>query len=244
MSTPYSILGLEHGASAAAAKTAFRAVAKTCHPDVNPDPAARERFVEAQRAYRAITGGAASADLADQIESWKRGNSRTGKMVEIDVAVSVWIAARGGAVKGTCPLGKASVKVPAGARNGDRIITRIGGSDVACVIRVADADGFIADGGDLSSTLRLSSAQARMGGSAEIETPSGRMRVRVPKNTPDGARLKVAGKGLPGRETRPAGDLYLDVEIIETVTDRAVAALDRVLAVARRTRKDSRSDAA
>jgi hypothetical protein len=41
---------------------------------------------------------------------------------------------------------------------------------------------------------------------------------------------------LPKTKGRPAGDLYLDVEIIETMTDRAVAALDKILAKARRPR--------
>jgi DnaJ-class molecular chaperone len=236
MASPYITLGIEPGSSPNVARVAFHAVAKTCHPDVNPDPAARERFLEAQRAYRAITVGAASADKAEDVESWSKGNSRIARMVEIDVAVSVWIAARGGSVRGSCSLGKASVRVPVGSRSGDRIITRIGGKDVTCVLRVAESDGFIADGGDLTTSLRLSSAQARQGGGVEIETPLGRLRVNVPRATPDGARLKVEGKGLPARGERSAGDLYLDVEIVETATDKAVAALDKILALAKRPR--------
>ncbi len=130
MSSPYAILGLHPDADPRAAKAAFHAVAKTCHPDVNADPRARQRFEDAREAYRVITAGAASADFVPNV------SPRAGRMTEIDLAVSVWTAARGGAVKGSCPLGKASVRVPAGARTGDRIITRIGKTDVACVIRV------------------------------------------------------------------------------------------------------------
>jgi curved DNA-binding protein len=54
-----------------------------------------------------------------------------------------------------------------------------------------------------------------------------------------GDRLMVAGRGLPARDKRPAGDLYLDVEIVETMTDRAVAALDKILFKARRPRGDA-----
>jgi DnaJ-class molecular chaperone len=68
----------------------------------------------------------------------------------------------------------------------------------------------------------------------------GRLRLNVPKESQDGDRLLVAGRGLPPANGRPAGDLYLDVEIIETMTDRAVAALDKILAKARRPR--ARSD--
>ena len=61
----------------------------------------------------------------------------------------------------------------------------------------------------------------------------------MPKESQDGDRLLVAGRGLPAANGRPAGDLYLDVEIIETMTDRAVATLDRILAKARRPRAGS-----
>jgi curved DNA-binding protein len=211
MSSPYAILGLHPDADPRAAKAAFHAVAKTCHPDVNADPRARQRFEEAREAYRIITAGAASADIIST------GSPRAGRMTEIDLNVSVWTAARGGSVKGSCPLGKASVRVPAGARTGDRIITRIGKTDVACVVRVEESDGFDT-------------------GPAEIETPVGRLRLSVPKNTQEGDRLMVAGRGLPARDKRPAGDLYLDVEVVETMTDRAVAALDKILLKARRPR--------
>ena len=99
MSSPYAILGLEPNADPRAAKAAFHAVAKSCHPDVNSDPQARQRFEEAREAYRVITLGAASADIG------RVGSPRAGRMTEIDLEVSVWIAARGGSVKGSCPLG-------------------------------------------------------------------------------------------------------------------------------------------
>lgn len=230
MPSPYAILGLTPDSDARAAKAAFRAVAKSCHPDVNADPQAHRRFEAARDAYRAITKGAASAD---QIPN---ANPRAGKMTEIDLAVSVWTAAQGGSVRGSSPLGKASVRVPAGARNGDRIITRIGKTDVVCIVRVEESDGFDTDGGHLVTVLRLSASHARTGGPAEIDTPIGRLRVIVPKNTQEGDRLMVAGRGMPAHQKRPAGDLYLDIEVVENLTDRAVAALDKILAKARRPR--------
>ncbi len=238
MSSPYAILGLHPDADPRSAKAAFHAVAKICHPDVNSDPLARQRFEAAREAYRVITAGAASADII------ATGSPRAGRMTEIDLVVSVWTAARGGAVRGSCPLGKASVRVPAGARSGDRIITRIGKTDVACVVRVDESDGFDTDGSHLVTILRLSASHAKIGGPAEIDTPVGRLRLTVPKNTQEGDRLMVAGRGLPARDKRPAGDLYLDIEIVETMTDKAVAALDKILASARRPRGDGRQDRA
>jgi len=234
MSSPYSILGLEIGADASLARDAFRSIAKTCHPDINPDPRAREVFVNAEAAYRQITGASASSDRNRQRPQ------RAKRMVEIDLPVSIWSAAKGGQVKGTCALGQAIVKVPAGVRDGDRIIARIGSSDVACVVRIDEEGDFHAEGSDIISYLRISPNQAKFGGFAEIDTPTGRLRIKVPENTPDGARLRVENRGLPSAKSRPPGHLFLDVEIVETVSDKAILALDRILNAAQRPRARSK----
>jgi len=47
----FQTLGLRPGASKAAIKKAFRQKAKELHPDVNPSPDARDRFIAADEAY-------------------------------------------------------------------------------------------------------------------------------------------------------------------------------------------------
>src|SRR4051794_11529885 len=51
----YGVLGLPHGASDSDIKRAYRRMARDLHPDVNPDPEAKERFQEVTRAYEALT---------------------------------------------------------------------------------------------------------------------------------------------------------------------------------------------
>ena len=51
----YGVLGLTRGASDADIKKAYRRLARDLHPDVNPDPGAKERFQEVSRAYQALT---------------------------------------------------------------------------------------------------------------------------------------------------------------------------------------------
>jgi molecular chaperone DnaJ len=56
MATDYfGVLGLAHGASDSDIKRAYRRLARDLHPDVNPDPEAKERFQEVTRAYEALT---------------------------------------------------------------------------------------------------------------------------------------------------------------------------------------------
>ena len=51
----YAVLGLARGASDSEIKRAYRRLARDLHPDVNPDPGAKERFQEVNRAYQALT---------------------------------------------------------------------------------------------------------------------------------------------------------------------------------------------
>ena len=56
MATDYwGVLGLSPGASDQEIKRAYRRMARDLHPDVNPDPGAKERFQEVTRAYEALT---------------------------------------------------------------------------------------------------------------------------------------------------------------------------------------------
>src|SRR3712207_3848617 len=51
----YGVLGLAQGSSDTDIKRAYRRLARDLHPDVNPDPGAKERFQEVSRAYEVLT---------------------------------------------------------------------------------------------------------------------------------------------------------------------------------------------
>src|SRR5215203_7036213 len=56
MATDYfGVLGLPRSANDNEIKRAYRRLARDLHPDVNPDPEAKERFQEVTRAYEALT---------------------------------------------------------------------------------------------------------------------------------------------------------------------------------------------
>src|SRR5215218_8704627 len=56
MATDYfGVLGLTREAGDTDIKRAYRRLARDLHPDVNPDPEAKERFQEVTRAYEALT---------------------------------------------------------------------------------------------------------------------------------------------------------------------------------------------
>jgi molecular chaperone DnaJ len=51
----YGVLGLAPGATDNDIKKAYRRLARDLHPDVNPEPGAKERFQEVSKAYQALT---------------------------------------------------------------------------------------------------------------------------------------------------------------------------------------------
>jgi len=52
---PYELLGVPRDADTETIKKAYRRLARQYHPDVNPDPAAQERFKEVSRAYEVLS---------------------------------------------------------------------------------------------------------------------------------------------------------------------------------------------
>ena len=57
MQDPYEILGIPRGANKEQARQAFRALARSYHPDITGDPATAEMFCRVTEAYRQVCEG-------------------------------------------------------------------------------------------------------------------------------------------------------------------------------------------
>ena len=65
-----AILGVEPGASRDGLRSAYRRVARECHPDFNPeDPGSQERFKDALAAYKLLAEGTRDARLLGKPET-------------------------------------------------------------------------------------------------------------------------------------------------------------------------------
>ena len=121
------------------------------------------------------------------------------------------------------------VKVPAGVTEGQRL--RISGrgeagsgggkaGDLFLRVRLAKHPDFEVQDHDLLCETEIAPWKAVLGGEVSVPTLNGRVNIRVPAGTQNGQKLRVRGRGLPGRDGAK-GDLIVvtRVEVPRSVTE-------------------------
>jgi curved DNA-binding protein len=152
---------------------------------------------------------------------------------EVEVEVTVEEAYQGGrrSIRLSGPEGERTLEVtiPPGVTDGQRIrLSGQGGrgsdgaepGDLYLVVRIAPHARYRVEGRNVHLDLPLAPWEAALGASVAIDTPGGEAKVRVPAGTSSGRRLRLRGRGIPGRRG-PAGDLYAHVMVMvpPTLTD-------------------------
>jgi len=192
----YGVLGVERNAPAKDIKKAFRALAQQYHPDNNPgDPAAEARFKDISQAYEVLSDPKTRAEYDQARDAFARG------------------AYVGGAPGG----GTQYVRIEDLGDIGDLF----GGGGGGMFGGFGDLFGGTRrsrspqPGGDLEAEVSLSFHEAIDGATRmlTVDGPDGRreVQVNVPAGVNDGARVRLRGKGRPGTNGGPAGDLYVTV---------------------------------
>ena len=123
-----------------------------------------------------------------------------------------------------------SVKIPAGVRSGQKI--RLAGQggpgfggggpgDLLLKIEIQPDPRFRVEGSDIHTTVAVSPWEAALGGEAEVETPAGPVRVRIPAGSSSGRKIRLRGRGL-SQAGGEKGDLLAEIRIMvpEQLTDR------------------------
>jgi len=112
------------------------------------------------------------------------------------------------------------IVVPAGIENGEVVRIAEKGEaardadpgDLYVKIRVLPHPRFRRSKNDLLMRLEIPLSEALLGGSQEVETLDGKIRVKIPQGVHDGEVLKVHAKGVP-RDDGSRGDLLIEVKI-------------------------------
>jgi len=162
-----------------------------------------------------------------------------GADAEAQISLSLEEAVRGGtreitlADPSTGQRRTLSVRIPEGIRPGQKI--RLAGQgqpgldggqagDLLLKVEILPDSRFRIEGSDVHTTVPVTPWEAALGGEAEVETPTGRLRVKIPPGSSSGRKIRLRGKGLAkaGGAKGDRGDLLAEIRVVvpETLTDR------------------------
>lgn len=188
MARLHDVLGVSPSASAKEVKKAYRKLAQQFHPDKNPDDAAAaERFKELSAAYEVL----GDEEKRKLYETFGEDALKQGFDPE---------AARAWSQGGGFPHGFSAEGV-----NLDDLLGGLFGGGARGPRR----------GRDVRAAVTLDFHTAALGGTVELTGADGRpMKVRLPAGVSDGESIRLRGKGRPGGQGGPAGDLVLEVQVL------------------------------
>jgi len=115
-----------------------------------------------------------------------------------------------------------SINIPAGVAEGMQLsvngkgnAARRGGinGDLLVVIEEEKHPELIRDDNNLIYNLLLSFPVATLGGSVEVPTINGKVKVHIPAGTQSGRVLRLRGKGLPSVNSYGRGDLLVNIGV-------------------------------
>jgi len=207
----YAILGVPADADAVAVKKAYRKLARKLHPDQKPgDKAAEKRFKEIGEAY-AVLSSPEERKQYDAIRSMSHGGARftsggpggSGAGFE-DVFSNLFGGGGGGNVRFSTGRGggQPNIEDLLGGMFGQQDYGRFG------------ASAGPRRGADVEAQTTLSFRDAVEGATVTLSSADGsRITARIPVGVKDGQKIRLRGKGNPGDQGAPTGDLILTVHV-------------------------------
>ena len=197
---PYEILGVAKDASAAAIKAAYRKLAKTHHPDLNPGKASETRFREIGAAYGLLSD-------AEKRASFDRG--------EIDMAGQ--------------PRQQEFYRDQAAGAQGrkyrpqpqwepqDQPASGFDAGNFSDIFGSMFGQGFGGSSSGVSLDARYSITveflEAALGASKRVTMPDGKvLDLKIPAGIAEGQQLRLKGQGNKGKTG--TGDAYVEIQIL------------------------------
>lgn len=194
----YAALGVERDATPEQIKKAYRKLAHQYHPDISKDPEGEAKFKEVQEAYATLKdpekraaydelGRRPPGESFEPPPHWGQGFGDGENFSDVDLSdLLAAFATRGGARGRRAQRGQdAEASAPVTLEQVHE------GAEVDLRLNLPEYD----DRGLLHHVPRT-------------------FRVRIPKGAGEGQRLRLAGKGGPGRNGGPPGDLYIAIRLL------------------------------
>lgn len=213
----YKTLGVSEKAEAKEIKKAYRNLARTYHPDKNPgDAAANEKFKEISEAYGVLS----DPKQREEYDAIRRfgpsafaGNSGFGTGgFSGGMPFNFSFDSSGGA-GGANPFESIFSMFSSGAAGGGS--QPFGNANFAGQNPAGSFwnRGSSQRGENVETSVNLSFQQAVQGTTVQVKVDGKRVSVRIPAGISNGKKLKLAGRGRPGRSGGANGDLFLKVNV-------------------------------
>lgn len=201
----YSILGVSKDVDDAELKKTYRKLARKYHPDSNEgDAAAEAKFKEISEAYSVLSDKDQRSEY-DQIRAMRSGGARFtsgggggGGQGFDDVFGGMF----GGGAGGAGGRGQ-QYSYPQGGQNFEDLFGMFGGG----------APRAPQKGRDVQASTTIDFETAVKGKTVTLQSEAGSVKVKIPEGVSDGQKIKVRGKGQPGPNGGPAGDIILTVAV-------------------------------
>lgn len=112
---------------------------------------------------------------------------------------------------------KLTVRIPAGVKTGSKVrVAGAGpdGSDLYLLIQVEEDERFEREGSNLTTTSNVDVFALILGGDAEVETPTGKVKLGIPAGTQPEQVFRLAGRGMPSvKDPKVKGDLFVKLKV-------------------------------
>jgi len=223
----YKILGIKKGATEKEIKSAFRKLARQCHPDMNPDdPSAEQRFKDLNEAYEVLSDPEKRSKYDNLGADWQRWQRTGGQPNDFDWGQ--WTSAPGGQrvhVQYGTPEDFADI-FGQGSSFSDFFTSIFGGMGGArrsyprqrANFEESGFGGFGQQAGsprgqNLEQEVEISLHEAYHGTTRLLNKGSRRLEVKIPRGARTGTKVRVRGEGtgIPG--SSQAGDLFLKIKV-------------------------------
>ena len=190
----YKVLGVSKDATDDEITKAYRKLARKYHPDLNKTKEAEEKFKDISEAYDVLSSKD-NRQKYDAIRQFGMGGARFAGGsgaggFDAGAFSDIFGSMFGGGAGG-----------PAGAGN------PYGGS----YEQAAQPE----DGEDRNSKINLTFRQSVKGATVSLSADGKKFKTHVPAGVRDGQKIRIPGKGKPGRNGGKNGDLYLQINVAE-----------------------------
>ena len=191
----YKILGVDRKASEDELKKAYRKLARKYHPDVSKEANAKEKFQEVSEAYETLRDKEKRAAYDSLGSGFRPGQDFR--------PPPDWFDRFGGGGRAEDLHGVDLGELFESMGIFGRAQRRGGG--------FGRRGAF--PGEDYEVPVRLTLEEAARGAERTVQLDGGAFTARIPRGATDGQRLRLRGKGGPGVNGGPPGDLYLQIAL-------------------------------